>query len=101
MTSENTLTPYQPVVDGSSPQYSSDMGPYGFNLSVEALAKQEEKADAKLQAARDSFPEWDIYETFGGFMAVPKGTTILQSTELDALLGKLPTSRSRSKWQSG
>ena len=65
------------------------MGPFGTNLSVNAMAAQEAKANALLQAARDSFPDWDIYETFGGFMALPKGTVIIQSTELDALVGKL------------
>jgi hypothetical protein len=69
--------------------YATDMGPYGLNLSVQALAEAEEKSDALLRAARESFPDHDIYETFGGYMAVPKGTVIIQSTEIDALVGKL------------
>lgn len=66
------------------------MGPHE---SIASLTEAERAADALLQAARESFPDCDIIETFGGFMAVPKGTSIVQAVSLDALVAKLRSQR--------
>lgn len=65
------------------------MGPHGTNLSVTALAAAELAEDARLQAARESFPGWDIIEVFGGYLAVPAGTVIVQAIDLDGIVMKL------------
>jgi hypothetical protein len=65
------------------------MGPYGTNRSVSAVAAAEQETDALIQAARDTFPDWDVIEQWSGFLAVPKGTEIVQAITLDALVGKL------------
>lgn len=54
--------------------------------SVAALTQQEEQEERQLQAAREAFPGWLIRETFGGYLAVPKDTTIVQSTSLDVVV---------------
>lgn len=65
------------------------MGPHGTNLSVTALAAAELADDARLQAARESFPGWEIVEVFGGYLAFPKSAVIVQAIDLDGLVGKL------------
>jgi len=49
----------------------------------------EEADDARLQAARDSFPGWEIVEVFGGYLAFPKGASIVQAIDLGGLVAKL------------
>jgi hypothetical protein len=65
------------------------MGPYGTNLSLTALTAAELADDARLQAARESFPAWHIIEVFGGFLAVPADAVIVQAIDLDGLVAKL------------
>ena len=64
---------------------------YADHSLVSHLAQTEhdDARDRALAAARASFPELDIIETFGGFMAVPKGTVIVQAVSIDGLTGKL------------
>jgi hypothetical protein len=45
--------------------------------------------DRRLQAAREAFPEWDIIRVFGGYLAVPKGTPVVQSIDLDGISEKI------------
>ncbi len=45
--------------------------------------------DSRLLAAREAFPEWDIYHVFGGYLAVPKGTPIIQSIDTDGIVEKI------------
>jgi hypothetical protein len=45
--------------------------------------------DRRLQAAREAYPDWDITAVFGGFLAVPKGTPVLQSMFVDGLVEKI------------
>lgn len=60
------------------------MGPY---MSDRADAPDTE---ASLIAARDAFRgTHDIIEVFGGYLAVPAGTPIVQSTTIGGLTGKL------------
>lgn len=65
------------------------MGPSFSGHSHASRTALEEAEEARFCAARDSFPAWEIIETFGGFLAVPKGTVIVQAIDLDGLVGKL------------
>jgi len=65
------------------------MGPYGTNLSAAALSAAELAEQARLTAARESFPGWQIIEVFGGFLAIPADSVILQSIDLDGIVAKL------------
>jgi hypothetical protein len=42
-----------------------------------------------LNAARETFSDWDIYEVFGGYLAVPKGTPLVQGMYLATVADKL------------
>ena len=59
------------------------MGPTGDQT---AYARDE---DRRLQAAREAFPEWDITAVFGGYLAVPKGTPVIQGMFLDGIAEKI------------
>lgn len=61
----------------------------GYNLSIEALAAGQKTEEELLASARDAYPDWEIIETFGGYLAAPAGTVILQSTTIDGLAGKI------------
>ena len=50
---------------------------------------REEEDERQLKAARDSFPGWEIREVFDGFLAVPAGTVVIHSTDLDSIVRKL------------
>lgn len=49
----------------------------------------DEREDRLLSAARDSFPDWEIMEALGGYVAVPKDTPLLQAITLDGLVARL------------
>jgi hypothetical protein len=66
------------------------MGPGSvINQSVASRTEAEDADAARLQAARESFPRWQVIEVFGGYLAVPANAVILQCTTLDGLVGKL------------
>lgn len=65
------------------------MTPIGYNLSIEALGAAQQAEEDHFVAARDAYPAWDIIETFGGYLAVPRGTVVLQATTVDGLVGKI------------
>jgi hypothetical protein len=45
--------------------------------------------DAKLQAAREAFPDWDIYHAGHGYLAVPGDTVVYMALNVDTLLLKI------------
>jgi hypothetical protein len=45
--------------------------------------------DDRLAAARAACPGWDIHRVFAGYEAVPAGTPVLRSTDLDGLVDKI------------
>lgn len=45
--------------------------------------------EAALQRMRAKHPAWDIHEVFGGYEAVPAGTSVVRSTDLEGLDEKL------------
>jgi hypothetical protein len=79
------------------------MGPYATHLSVAALCAAQEASDARLQAARESFPDHRIVEVAGGgYLAVPAGSVIAQSPDLDEVVMKLrmaPVATAGRTWQ--
>jgi hypothetical protein len=48
-----------------------------------------DEQDTRLQAAREAFPDWDIFRVFAGYMAVPKDTPVFQSVDIDGITAKL------------
>jgi hypothetical protein len=48
-----------------------------------------DESDTRLLAAREAFPDWDIFHVFGGYMAVPKGAPVIQSTDVDGIVAKI------------
>lgn len=64
------------------------MGPFA-NQSASGRTAAEEAEERRLNAARDSFPDWRIVEVFGGYLAVPAGAAIVQAIDLDGLIRKL------------
>jgi len=66
------------------------MGPGNVNRSAAALEADAVAQEAYLRAARKAYAgRWDIIEVFGGFLAVPDGAQVVQSTTIGALCGKL------------
>lgn len=57
--------------------------------TVASRTAAEEAEEARLLAARESFPGWMIRETFGGYLAVPAGTVVIHAIDLDGLVKKL------------
>jgi hypothetical protein len=45
--------------------------------------------DTRLIAARETFPEIDIYRVSWGYLAVPGGIDVYSASDIDALVGKL------------
>jgi hypothetical protein len=60
----------------------------GVNSDASRTA-QEEAEEARLRAAREAFPGWQIRETFGGYLAFPAESTVVQAIDLDTLVRKL------------
>ena len=48
-----------------------------------------DEGDTRLLAAREAIPEWDIHRVFGGYLAVPKGTPVVQSIDTDGIVEKI------------
>lgn len=57
--------------------------------TIRQVTRQEDWHDRQLAAARETFPEWDIIESMGGFAAIPKGTEMISGITLDGLVKKL------------
>jgi hypothetical protein len=49
----------------------------------------ESRYGRQLQAARETFPEFDIIDGLSGLIAVPKGTEVLTAMNVDRLVEKL------------
>lgn len=69
-------------------------GLHGGNGAAGSPA-DEEARDRRLHAAREAFPAWQVIEVFGGYLAVPAGAAVVQSTTLDGLVAKLRQAGSR------
>lgn len=69
------------------------MGPHTddplFAGGAHGKTRDELAAEARLKVARATFPAWDIHETFGGFLAVPKGAAVVQAIAVEDLAAKL------------
>jgi hypothetical protein len=52
-------------------------------------AQREKQTARQLAALHDEFPGWDVRPVLTGWLAVPSGTTVIQSVDLDGVLEKL------------
>lgn len=62
--------------------YDALMGPMEQHSALDQY-------DRRLLAAREAFPQWDIYRVFGGYLAVPKGAAVIQSIDVDGIVAKI------------
>jgi hypothetical protein len=62
---------------------------------VPAHSAAVQHSDEKLIAAlKERYPGWDIHRVFGGWEAVPAGTAVIRSMDLEGIgekLGALPS----------
>jgi hypothetical protein len=56
---------------------------------VRTAAERQAETERLLQIAREEFPEWEVREVFGGWEAVPAGTPVIRSSDLQGVLDKL------------
>lgn len=49
----------------------------------------EDTSDHSLRAAREEFPDWDIHEVLGGYIAVPAGTPVIRGMFVATIIEKL------------
>lgn len=47
------------------------------------------EGDRKLTAAREAHPDWEIHAIFAGYLAYPKGTVVLMSSDVDGIVEKI------------
>ena len=47
------------------------------------------EGDKRLQKIRETFPEWDVFQVFGGYLAVPKDIPVVQSIDVDGVAEKI------------
>ena len=76
------------MVRHGGPLYCECMGPErpkGFQTAAERQAE----TGRLLAAARAEFPHWSFSEVFGGWLAVPAGTPVVQSVDLEGVIEKL------------
>jgi len=52
-------------------------------------ATADEVADRQLKSAQETFPDWEIRPLFGGYVAVPKGTPVITSVDVDGMVMKI------------
>jgi hypothetical protein len=62
------------------------MGPMG---GIQTAAQWEAERERYLKAAQEAFPDWDFHPVFAGWEAVPKGTPVIRSMDLDGIIEKL------------
>jgi hypothetical protein len=63
------------------------MGPTGDAGQLEDTTRDDR--DYSLIAARDAFPEWDLHEVLGGYIAVPAGTPVVRGMFVASIVEKL------------
>lgn len=59
------------------------------DCTVEQAEAESEQRERQLQAARDSFIGWRIFETEDGYVAVPKYSYTVEAADLDDLVRQL------------
>jgi hypothetical protein len=66
------------------------LGPENQHLAgVRSAAETDAEVESQLQALREEFPGWDFIKIFAGWLAVPKGTPVVQGMDLGSVAGKL------------
>jgi hypothetical protein len=64
------------------------MGP-ADGIPAAEIRDRETERERRLRAAQAAFPAWDFHEVFAGWEAVPKGTPVVRSVDLDGIVAKL------------
>lgn len=62
-------------------QARGDLGPMEYS--------EHDDTDPRLIAAREAFPDLDIYRVAYGYLAVPGGTDVYAAADTDGLIAKL------------
>jgi hypothetical protein len=62
---------------------------------VNELTPADRAEDSRLAAAKEAYPGWDIRRVFGGYLAVPKDTPVIQSIDVDGIVEKI---KRRTEW---
>jgi hypothetical protein len=62
------------------------VGPVG---GFPTAAQRDKETARQLAAMRDEFPGWEFRLVLGGWLAVPEGTPVIQSVDLDGVAEKL------------
>jgi hypothetical protein len=57
--------------------------------SFPTAAQRDRQTARQLAALREEFPGWEFRPVLGGWLAVPEGTTVIQSVDLDGVAEKL------------
>ena len=65
-------------------QARGDLGPIEYS--------EHDDTDRRLLAAREAFPDMDIYRVAYGYLAVPGGTPVYSAADPDTLIAKRRTS---------
>ena len=47
------------------------------------------RCDHSLPAAREEFPDWDLHDVLGGYIAVPAGTPVIRAMFVASMVEKL------------
>lgn len=64
------------------------MGPMGTHDGQLEYSPNDD-LEPSLLAAREAFPDWDVYHAGHGYLAVPGGTAVFMASDVDALVRKL------------
>ena len=59
--------------------------PKGYQTAAQLEARE----NALLAAARREFPHWSFSKMLDGWMAVPAGTPVVQSVDIEGVIEKL------------
>ena len=66
--------------------YDVAMGP---NDAGQLEDSARDDCDHSLPAAREEFPDWDLHEVLGGYIAVPTGTPVVRGMFVASIVEKL------------
>lgn len=57
--------------------------------TVKQVRERQEEEARIWDELTDKYPAWQVYEEFGGFMAVPTGTDVIHASTIESMAVKL------------